>query len=431
VPTDRSIKITTTKAKIAGIAVAGGILVFAWFGIRTQIGSMLAENVTAEADGASDIIRAAADLSPFDPRPKWLDAMILRQNFILEDLERSVSRLEEATRLEPNDFRLWTELGRGYEQTERYGEAEHAFRRAVGLAPSYAAPHWQLGNFLLRQERIEEAKAELKRATETSSIYRDQVYSLAWDYFGKDPARVEELASDSADARVNLANFYAFREAAPDALRIWNTLSPEQKQYYSLLGKQMALNLYQNGDASESLSIARDIGLANGAEEETVNNGGFESFIGDPADALFGWRIFRSDSKFEALPDSQTKAEGLRSLKVAFRNYVRADLNNIAQLVTVQPGKKYRLSFKLRTDNLRSGGNPFLLVLGVKKEWVRLAASDPFPIGSNDWQQHSLEFAVPDDVEGIELRTTRANCGEDCPIAGTFWYDDFRLERIS
>jgi tetratricopeptide (TPR) repeat protein len=391
---------------------------------------MLAENTTAAADDAADAARLAGNLSPLDPRPKWLEAMTLRQSITPEDLDRSVSLLETATRLEPYDFRLWTELGRGYEQVERYVDAERALRRAVELAPTYAVPHWQLGNFLLRQERIEEAKLELKRTTETSSIYRDQVYALAWDYFGKDASQVEELASDSADARVNLAKFYSGREAGRDSLRIWNTLSSEQKQYYTALGKQIALQLYQIGYVRESLSIARDIGLAKDAHDETVNNGGFESYIGDQAEALFGWKIFRSDSKFEALPDSQIKAEGLRSLKVAFRNYVKPDLYNIAQLVTVQPGKKYRLSFKVRTDNLRSGGGPLLEVLAVKK-WVRLTASEPFPIGSVDWQQYTLEFTVPDDVEGIELRTVRVFCGDECPIAGTFWYDDFRLERIS
>ena len=390
---------------------------------------MLAEITPSTQEDAAEVASLASRLAPGDPSAKWLEAVKLRQNFTPETLERSVELLEEAVRLAPYDFRMWTELARGYEQAERFSEAENALKRALELAPNYAVPHWQMGNFLLRRDRVNEAKAELKRATETSSIFRDQVYALAWDYFGKDPARVEELASDSADARANLANFYSGREAGRDSLRIWNTLSSEQKQYYEALGRQIAWRLYQIGYVRESLAIARDIGIAKDAADEAVNNGGFEKFIGDSSETLFGWMIFRNDSKFDALPDSQVKAEGSRSLKVTFRNYIKPDLYNVAQTVTVQPGKRYRLTFKVRTDNLRSGGGPYLEVLAVKK-WARLAASEPFPIGSVDWQDVSLEFTVPGDVEGVEFRTVRVYCGDECPIAGTFWYDDFRLTRI-
>jgi hypothetical protein len=422
---DNSLKI---KAVFAALIV--GAIAFAWFGIRTQVGNMLGELTSSSDENAAEVAQAASKLAPGDPRPKLLEAVILRQSFSADDADRSVSVLEDAVRRSPSDFRMWIELARGYEQAERYSESENALKKSIELAPSYAIPHWQMGNFLLRQDRVDEAKIELKKATETSSIYRDQVYALAWDYFGKVPARVEELTSDSADAQVNLANFYSQREAGRDSLRIWNTLSSEQKKYYEVLGKQIALQLYHIGSVGESLAIARDIGLAPDAQEETVNNGGFEKYIGDSEEALFGWKIFRNDSKFEALPDSQVRAEGLRSLKVTFRNYIKPDLYNVAQLVTVSPGVRYRLTFKVRTDNLRSGGGPYLEVLSVKK-WARLAASDPFPIGSVDWTEYTLEFAVPDDVEGVELRTVRVFCGVECPIAGSFWYDDFRLVRLN
>ncbi|MGH9948600.1 MAG: hypothetical protein ACRD6X_15585, partial [Pyrinomonadaceae bacterium] len=155
----------------------------------------------------------------------------------------------------------------------------------------------------------------------------------------------------------------------------------------------------------------------------------FENSIGDPDETLYGWLIYRSDSKFDATPDSQVKFEGKRSLKVSFRNYIKPTLYNIAQIITTVPGQKYRLKFMLRTDELRTGGPPFLEVATVKTNIV-IASSPPFPIGSQDWKEVAVEFAVPDGVEGIIIRTVRANCGEQCPIAGTLWYDDFRLSRL-
>ncbi len=59
-----------------------------------------------------------------------------------------------------------------------------------------------------------------------------------------------------------------------------------------------------------------------------------------------------------------------------------------------------------------------------------IATGTPFPVGTNDWQQVKIEFAAPEAAEAVVLRTTRAFCGNECPIVGTFWYDDFKLEKI-
>jgi hypothetical protein len=64
-------------------------------------------------------------------------------------------------------------------------------------------------------------------------VYREQVFSLAWDYFDKDPRRIEELAIDTPDVRASLALFYAARGSADNSLRVWNTLTEEQKPNYT------------------------------------------------------------------------------------------------------------------------------------------------------------------------------------------------------
>lgn len=126
---------------------------------------------------------------------------------------------------------------------------------------------------------------------------------------------------------------------------------------------------------------------------------------------------------------SQEKFEGSRSLKVVFRGFAKPVFYNIAQVVTVQPLQRYRLSFMLRTDNLRSTSMPFIEVAALKT-FQRLASTEPFNIGSEDWHQVAIEFEVPAGVEGIDVRTLRVGCGEDCPINGTLWYDDFRLTLL-
>ena len=157
-------------------------------------------------------------------------------------------------------------------------------------------------------------------------------------------------------------------------------------------------------------------------------NGGFEKPFGNTEDTIFGWRIDKSDGKLDILMDSAVKKEGLRSLKLTFRGYAKPGLYNVVQHVAVQPLANYSISFWLRTENLRTGGEPMVEIVNGNSDGV-IAASQRFPLGSTDWQKIKINFTVPEDCEGIVIRTSRAYCGENCPISGTVWYDDFNIGR--
>ncbi len=49
-------------------------------------------------------------------------------------------------------------------------------------------------------------------------------------------------------------------------------------------------------------------------------------------------------------------------MRVSFGGYTEAALYNITQYVMVKPATKYRLTFWLRTEDLKSGGTPKLEV---------------------------------------------------------------------
>jgi len=411
-----------------GVTVLVAIL-FAWFAVRWQIGNMIAALTQPNQPNAAELARLARNLAPSDALPMWLIATQEKENFSPQSLEASVAMFEEVVRLAPNDFRYWIELGRAYEQAEEPEKAERALARAVQLAPNYTFPHWQFGNFYLRQNRSEEAFAELRKTTERSIVYREQVFSLAWDYFDKDPQKVEELAIDTPDVRSTLALFYAARGSADNALRVWNTLTDEQKPKYIDTAKRIARGLFEKQRYRESLEFARQTGIDPDAQFESVTNGGFEKFVGASDDTLFGWRVFRPDPKLDVLPDSNVKSEGSRSLRVGFKGYNKPELHNVVQSVAVQPGARYRLTFMVRTDNLRSGGPPLIQIIsGVDNKGI--AASQPFETGSADWKQMTVDFTAPADFDGVLIRTGRVSCGDDCPISGTIWYDDFRLTKL-
>lgn len=417
----------TVRIALVGVILAA--LVFAWFAVRWQVGSMLGELTSPTQANAMEIAQAAVSLAPRDARPRSLLATKIKENFDPASTEESVRVLEDAVRLSPYDFRSWIELGRAYEQAERSEDAERALQRAVELAPSYTFPHWQIGNFYLRQDRSDEAFAQLVKTTEKSIVYREQVFSLAWDYFDKDPAKVEQLAANTPDVKASLALFYAQRGAAADSLRVWNSLPPEQKTEHPKILTVITQNLYSKRFFRQTLEFSKQSGADADAIVETITNGGFEKFVGDPEGSFFGWRINRSDAKLDILTDSVTKIEGQKSLKLNFKTYNKPEIYNVLQLVAVGPSARYSISFMLRTENLRTGGEPFIEVVDANSDNV-IASTQRFPLGSNEWQKITVEFVVPPTCDGITVRTSRALCGETCPISGTIWYDDFKIARL-
>jgi len=403
------------------------VLIFGWLAIRWQLGNMLAELASPSDANAKEIARLAVKLAPDDALSNWLLADLTKdsKSGAASTAEKD---FENVVKLSPNDFRWWIELGRAHEQAENFDAAEKALVKAVNLAPSYTFPRWQLGNFYLRQNRSGEAFEELKKAAETNVIYRDQVLSIAWDYFGQDALMLEQVAGNSPSVRAGLAKFYAAKERPEDSLRIWNTLSEEEKQSNSDAANIIARALYDKRFYRQAIEFVRGLGIEPDAQSQTIQNAGFEKPIGDNREVFFGWRISPME-KMDIKLDPTQKSEGNRSLRVTFNGYVNPTLFNIYQIVTVEPSARYRLSFRLRTENLKSGGTPQLEIYNAIDD-KSIATGSSFSIGTNDWQQVKIDFTAPQNAEAVGLRTIRAFCGSECPIVGTFWYDDFKLEKL-
>ncbi len=416
------------RVRLVLIAVVLFALLFAWFAVRWQLGNMLAELTAPISPEAREVSRLAMTLAPADPLGRWLAARTEKDIFTPEKIEASVRFSEDTVRRSPYDFRWWIELGRAFEQADRPEQAEAAFKHAVRLAPSYANPHWQLGNFYVRQDRSGEAIPELKKTLENNWTYRDQVFSIAWEYFDNDAAQLEQLAGDGPDVRAAIALFYAARERPADALRIWNTLADNEKARHPTLVRTIVTILFDRRHYRYALEFSRQIGIDTEGRHETVTNGGFETFLDGTEEDHFGWKLLRGDNKIDIDSDGAVKHGGARSLKVAFKGYARDRLSAVMQIIAVEPLGKYRLSFWIRTENLKSAGPPMLEMINANDNKI-IAASASYATGSNDWQQIVIEFDAPENCEGVIIHTSRSFCGDPCPITGTLWYDDFEIGR--
>ena len=423
------IKIIETKdwkGRLILVVIALIALVFAWFAVRWQIGNMLAALTPANDPNAKQIAEFSHTISPHDPITNWYKANVEKNTFTPESLAQAVAYFEEAVRNAPADYRYWVELGRAHEQIENYEKAEKALLQALKVAPNYSNVHWQLGNFYLRRGREEESFAELRKAADASPVYSEQVFGLVWDYYEKDTSKLDQLANEKDEVKASLAKYYAVKERSADSLRIWNTLSEEGKQRNSQVARLIAQGLYEKRFYRAAVEFIRQTGIESQAQAETVQNGGFELPITNAGDVFFDWRVNRKE-KIEINTDPLKKKEGNKSLRVSLNGFTGIELRNILQIVAVQPGKKYRVSFWLKTDNLKSAGTPMLEIINANDEKI-ITTSAAFPGGTSDWTAINLDFTAPSNAEAVALRFDRAYCGDACPIVGTFWVDDFKIQ---
>lgn len=423
----KTIETSGLPARVGLAAMIIFALVFGWFAVRWQLGNMLAELTSPSDPNAREVAALSKSLAPSDSLTNWLTANTKRGAWAEYDPENPINDFKQTVCLSPFDYRWWIELGRAYEQGEKAELAEQAYQRAIAVAPAYTYPRWQLGNFYLRQNRSEEAFAELKTAAQKNAVYRQQVFSLIWDFYAQDAARLEQIAGDLPEVKTGLVQFYAAKGRAEDSLRIWNTLSDEQKAENQAIARVVAQSLFDKGFYRAAIGFVSSLEIEPKAKPETVQNGGFEDAISYTDYIYFGWKITPTE-KMEVNLDAAQKHEGARSLRVTFNGFSHPLLSNIYQTIVVNAGEAYVLSFWLKTENLKSAGNPVLDIVDKRDNKI-IATSKSFPAGTNDWQEVKIEFVAPADTEAVYLRTARVFCGDACPLVGTFWYDDFKLTK--
>lgn len=398
-----------------------------WAGGRWFIGDTLANYPPNE-----QFARAAERLAPDDPQAHFTIGVFARRSFEPGAPDETVRRFERATALSPQDYRLWMELGRAREQAGDAAGGELALRRARELAPNYVMPRWYLGNLLLRAGREEEAFVELRGAAESDATLRGPIFASVWSIFGGDVGRVTAAMGGSPSVRGELITYLIGQKRTDDALKLWATLSREDKRAQRAAGDGLVEALLAGKRVNAALSVFREASPDGGrVAAEQITNGGFE---GDAA-AAAGNRAF--DWTVTPVAQAQTGVDpgafhsGARSLRVSFNAPSSIQYANALQLVAVEPGARYRLEFFVRTEGLKSVATLVVDVVSAKQGGAAIATSAPTPAGTNDWQQVALEFTAPADADGVVLLIRRQPCKDDvCPIFGKIWYDDFSLQRV-
>jgi tetratricopeptide (TPR) repeat protein len=405
-------------------------LLGAWFAVRWYVGNTVAEYSPDVTQGGIEMARMAVRWAPGDPLTHWRLASLEEKVFSAENMAAAVGEYREAVRLSPNDYRYWTELGRALEASGDRDGGEKALRRAVELAPAYSHPHWYFGNLLLREGKFDEAFQQLGLAAESDDQMRSQVFDLAMQVFSGDVNEIARVACGSPAARLQFAIYLVTVKRVDDAMRLWGSLNPADRQAQKDLSQQLEQSLIQAKQFHALLALMGEIEPDTSLPApEQFFNGGFESDLSASSPNTFDWMI-EARASAQAAVDSHPHS-GKKSLRIVLRVPRNLDKLPVSQTVVVEPGAQYRFECYARTEDLISASTPALFILDAVDGNV-LATSSPLPSGTNDWQRVTFDFTTKPQHDGITLGFFRAPCseGQICPIFGTVWYDDFNLQRI-
>lgn len=427
----KTIELRAVWARVLLFVPLALVVVGVWFGLRWCIGNTMAEWLPDI--GAAE---AAARLAPDDPQSHFTIARLRERSFLPEELPEAARQYAEAARLSPNDFRLFMELGRVRGLIGDVRGGEQALRRAVELAPTYPEPRWYLGNLLLREGRVEEAFAELRRAGDASpEKFRPQVLELAWRFYNADIGAVLGAVGNSAGARGQLMDYLINRKQLDDARKLWEGFNADERKAVRATGEKLMLRFLEAKRFHDLLAMHTELAVVDGtptnAARERITNGGFEAAVGAPGTSPFEWQVVPLAGVQMGL-NERVRQEGARSLQLAFNAAGTLSFRNISQLVAVEPQTRYRLEYYVRTEDLKGVATLALEIVDAAQPDRVVVASPPLPVGTTaDWQTVALDFMTGASVQAVTLRVVSVPCSSaTCPIFGKVWYDNFNLQRL-
>jgi hypothetical protein len=377
---------------------------------------------------ALDPARSAVRTSPEDAETHSALGVVL---YNTEGAGGALAEFTRAAELRPRDYFLWLQLGRARDEAGDSEGADLALREAMRLAPFYSEPRWQYANVLYRRGRVDEAFAEMRRAAESNPSLYPAFADLAWGTYRGDARAVEAAASPrDAHERLALARLFARKGAAEESLALLRAAGEvdedERKSFLlELLKARQFRAAYEvwAGGRGERNGEASPVGL--------FTEPGFEGRV-NISEAGFGWRQEHALEGVTLSIDPQSPKSGARALLVEWNGHASPGVTIISQLVPVEPGARYHLSFYARAESVTTGGPPVVFVADAGGEDARvLAESKPLPQGTTGWQEYGAEFSVPAKTEAVLVGLRRQTCeANNCPMFGRVWLDDFSLKRL-
>ena len=116
----------------------------------------------------------------------------------------TTSELENAARLEPNDFRKQVDLARNYEANGRFNDSKEIYLKLAAQNPRNADAHFHLGSYYARFDQLTKARHAFDEALDVQPNHRATIEAMA-TIFGQNEKRTfsDDILAKSAQKDPN------------------------------------------------------------------------------------------------------------------------------------------------------------------------------------------------------------------------------------
>jgi Flp pilus assembly protein TadD len=381
--------------------------------------------INSTVDTADEAIR----LAPGDPEAHYTRALTLVNAGRLQD---AVAELRVAIKLRPHHYYEWLDLGITLDRLNDTEGARAALNEAIHLAPAFSQPRWQLGSFLFREGKYDEAFVELRLGAKNNPPLFESLLALAWVAADGDVARMDLLLQPAnTHNHLALANYLTRQgQGTAAAHHIAEAGKPVEERDRALLAATMKelVASKQFKDAYLAWSATHEVASAGGGDHlAQILNGNFSEPISQN-DPGFGWQLPAASNLSVSLDPSGPVPDS-RSIRLEFGGDQPYGNQFLSQLVLVQAATQYSLKFAAKTEGLVTGGPPVIVVLDAGTDRV-LGQSSPIPAGTSDWKDSKVDFSSAADTTATVICLRRLGCAQSpCPAFGKLWLSKFSLVR--
>jgi hypothetical protein len=352
------------------------------------------------------------------------------------DGEAQALRLrQEATRLEPNNAIYWLERAMSEDEAGEPEFAEPDYLHARELFPLSPDVNRALGEYYLRQWRVDDALDALRLTISGDPGLRPAVFGELWRAGVPASAVLKRGAPWDRDALVAYLDTLAAAGALDDANMVWRQIEAlgggtarDAVQYDAL---QYVDALIRSERTTELAAVWAEVAPAEArspdAGGDAVTNGGFEEpILNDGLD----WRVIPMDGVFVSV-DATEAHEGAHSLRIDFGAPANLDYRHTFEFVPVESGADYEFSGYLRAANITSDTGPRFELYDAANPQNLDVSTDEIR-GTTGWIAERVRFHTGPNTHLLIVRVGRPpSTSFDDRLSGTVWVDDVRIARVT
>jgi tetratricopeptide (TPR) repeat protein len=376
----------------------------------------------------------AAQLEPGNPEAWFLLGRYWQYNLEEPDAKRAVAAYRNALSLDPHSATTWLDLAAAYESEGDAAAARDAFQQARRVYPISAEVAWRYGNFLLRQNEIPAAFAEIRQSVQVDPKRAAEAVSRSWRLDPDINSIIENVLPPTAPIYLDAIRELDADAAMDPALTVWDRLRALQPPPRIDISQVIQftdslVQAHRIDDAhrvwTQAAALADLNPQPNDAPGSLIWDGGFETGVNSGG---FSWIFAPASLGVQSSFDTKEKHSGERSLRLVFDGRRNVDFSGICHIAFVEPNTSYRFSAWVHTQALTTDQG-----VRFRLEWTENAHSSavetPDIHGTQPWTEVSIPWTATGDASRQVRVCISRKPGDDfgSRIHGSAWIDDVAL----